>query len=161
MPRLGKGQQSMRASAFELIVGFKPAIRLAASKARRKPNSSSISSSGKSASPVTSIFCRSRSIEGWRNRAAIPPIPAEGCRTVRPAFDGMEQILAEVDFSAFQQGQYLAAGSFPDPDLNLRVTFQHIAACQQLLAFAGQNKSASDAVEEPQTQFALEIDELS
>ena len=35
--------------------------------------------------------------------------------------DGVQQILAEVNFSTFEQRQYLAAGSFADPYLNIRV----------------------------------------
>ena len=35
------------------------------------------------------------------------------------------------------------------------------AARKQLLAFAGQKKPAPDAIEEPQSEFVLEIDQLS
>lgn len=42
--------------------------------------------------------------------------------------DRVQEILAEVNFSAFEQSLYLAAGAFADPDLNigvaLRITVQ-------------------------------------
>ncbi len=38
--------------------------------------------------------------------------------------DGVQQILSEVDFSAFEQCQYLAARSLANPYLNLRIALR-------------------------------------
>lgn len=117
---------------------------------------------------------------------------------------GMQQILAQVNFTAFEQRQYFAARSFGDPDLNLwkalRIAVQelrqhafdvlrracdlqdagismpeqlrlllygtgaiqqHTTARQQLLAFSRQQEPTPDAVEKPQAEFVLEIDDLT
>src|ERR1051325_1341519 len=36
----------------------------------------------------------------------------------------MQQVLAQVDFPAFEQGQYLAARSLADPHLDLRISLR-------------------------------------
>ncbi len=38
--------------------------------------------------------------------------------------DGVQQILAEVDFSTFEQCQYLAARSLANPHLNIRIALR-------------------------------------
>ena len=81
MPRLGERQQCMRVPALERIVGFSPAIRLAASKARRNPKPPSSSSNGNPARSATSMVRLGRAASRDGRQPAAPQIPAEGCRS--------------------------------------------------------------------------------
>ena len=112
-----------------VIVGLSPAIRLAASKARRNPNPPSMSSNGNPARSATSMVRRGPSgIDGWRTarNCTDPSGRLPKCCSLR--CDRVQQVLAEMDFPAFEHRQYFTARTlsdfYLDTGISLRVPVQ-------------------------------------